>query len=105
MTEAEFKFLQNEARLFKDLERALSEKLVAARNAAASHGKGEDQIRDATHVINLEYRYKVLEAQQRIYAQLSPESLIRLRAWIDQLVRGTEVHLRGRAIKFFKEPW
>jgi hypothetical protein len=104
VTEAELKVLQNEVRAFKELQRNLGEKLRATRNAAVSRGKSEDQIRDATHVVNVEYRLQVLDARQRIYEQLSPESLIRLRTWIEQLIRGTQVHLRGRAVQLFREP-
>jgi hypothetical protein len=105
VTEDELKFVLDEVRSFQQIQQALAKQLRETRNAEIARGKRDDEVQDATHAVNLDYRFKVLESRQRIHERLSPESLIRLRAWIDQGIRGTKVRLRGRAVEFFKQPW
>jgi hypothetical protein len=101
---AEWTLIQQEIKVFHELQSTLEKQLLQTRKAAAAERKTEDETRDATHVVNLDYRHKVLDIGQRVSERLSPESLTRLRAWINELVRGTTVSLRGRAIKLFREP-
>jgi hypothetical protein len=105
ISETELKFLMDQVKAFKQLQEALSKQLVETRGAAIAQGKREDDIRLATEQVNLDYRYRVLDLRQRIYDQLPTMSLIRLVAWIDPQLAGTTVHLRGRAVQFFRQPW
>jgi len=105
VSRTELTFLLEEVRKLKLLQVILASQLSETRTAEHGKGKSEEQIRDATETVNLAYRYKILEARQRIYDRLSPASLIRLRSWMSEIMKGTTVQLRGRAIKAFRYPW
>jgi hypothetical protein len=79
-------------------------RLAQARAAASAKSKREDDINAATEPVTLEYRYKILDLQQRVTEQLPPQGLLHLRAWIDKMVSSTTIRLRGRAIEFFRRP-
>lgn len=100
----EFVLIEQETALFENYEKALETKLRDTRSALKAKGKSEDEIRDATHEHNMEYRYKVLEARDRVVRGLSTESNQRIREWINRQLAGTKVHLSGRAAKVFHLP-
>ncbi len=104
VSRVEWALIQREIKVFQELQTTQEKQHRQIKAAGEPTGKTEDQIRNAAHLVDLEYRHKVLDIAHRVSEGLSPESLTRLRAWIDVLVQGTAVHLRGRAIKLFREP-
>jgi len=105
VTGEELKLLVDEVQTFNKIREKTGRELEQARTAAIAQGQKEDQIRDATHVVNLSYRYKILEGRQRIIDRLPPTHFARLRVWIDQVIKGTTVRLSGRALRDFQQPW
>ena len=105
VSETEAQYLMTEVKGFQDLQAILAKQIREARSTLTAQNKPEGQIRDAIQAHELEYRYKLLEARQRIYEKLSPESMVGLRGWIDRRMSGTKAHLRGRALQYFHLPW
>ena len=105
LSDAEYKVVMDEVKVFNQLTETLRKELADTIAVATAARKNEEQIRDATQVVDLNYRYKILEGRQRIHDQLPRERLTLLRAWIDDIVRGTTVFLSGRAVRFFRQPW
>lgn len=105
LSDAEYQVVTDEVKAFSQLTEATRKQLVATKAAAAAAGKNEEQIRDATFVVDLNYRYKILEGRQRILDRISMERQTLLRRWIDEVVRGTTVFLSGRTLQDFRKPW
>lgn len=98
------KVLLVEGKRFDAAQAVLAEQLRSTRATLTQQRKSEDAIRDATDAHELDYRYKILEARLRISETLAPENMLILRAWIDQQMAHTKIHLRGRALKIFQLP-
>lgn len=105
VSEADLKVLMKEVQAFRQVRSVLAKQIAETQNSLRSQGKRAGEIEAAVDALNLDYRYKLLDGRQRIMERLSPESMLGLRSWIDQRMRGTTVHLRGRAIKNFHLPW
>jgi hypothetical protein len=73
--------------------------------AMKAQGKREDVMMAAVHQVDLVYRTHILEARQRLYGQLAPESLGAIVRDIDQRIQGTTMYLRGSAKDTFRLPW
>jgi hypothetical protein len=104
LTNSEIQTLVREVRAFGRSKEILSQQLRTTRAALTASKKSESDIRDATQEVNLQYRYRILDARNRIYEELSPASIEKLRKFAYQLVAGTTVYLRGRAVEFFFIP-
>jgi len=105
LTDSEIQTLLREVREFERSKGILSRQLMAKRAALTASKKSESEIRDATQELNLQYRYRILDARHRIYQEVSSASIEKLRDLAYQLVAGTKVHLRGRAVESFFKPW
>lgn len=105
LSDAEDKIVMDEVKVFNQLTEALRKDLADTIAVTRADRKNAEQIRDATQVVELNYRYKILEGRQRIHERLPREHLTLLRAWIDDIVKGTTVFLSGRAVQFFRQPW
>lgn len=105
LTDSDIQTLVREVEVFERSKGILSEEIRTTRAALTASKKSESDIRDATHQLNLRYRYKILDARSRIYQDLSSGGAEKLRELAYQLVAGTKVHLRGRAAELFFTPW
>lgn len=101
---SELDLLMTERKRFLDNEVELANKLKETRSRLQATGKDEEEIRDATLNVNLEYRFRILEARERLLQQLSPDGYLSLRGWLSKQLAGTTVQLRARAIKEFRLP-
>ncbi len=105
ISERELILLEQERGLFENYEKDLEQKLRNTSAALKAKGTSEDEVRNATHEHNMEYRFKILDARDRVIRALSAESNTALRAWINRELIGTKVYLTGRAAKVFHMPW
>jgi hypothetical protein len=105
ISEPEFTLLTTQAKMFR-YARDKAEKQIADTIADLRAKKTkEDEIRNATIEIELQYRHHILDARHQIYEHFSPEGLQNIRKLANTLLAVTTMHLRGRAVEYFHLPW
>lgn len=104
-SEADLAIALNEVKRFQQYRQVMETQVRSLNAGMKAEGKREEDILAAVHQVDLTYRYKILDARERLYGQLSPEGLGAIRRWIDQQLQGTTMYLRGSAKATFRLPW
>ena len=82
----------------------LGEQIKATKAELTARRKKPDDIDTSVEKLEMDYRYRLLEARTRIHGELSPTGLFNLKKWLKPLLAGTTVRLRGRSAKNFRLP-
>ena len=105
VSEADLGIVLNEVKHFQQIRQTMEKQVRTLNAAMKTEGKPEDEIMARVHKIDLVYRYEILDARERIHAQIAPESLTAITRVIDQRLQGTTMYLRGIAKETFRLPW
>jgi hypothetical protein len=104
LIEADLAIVLNEGKGFQQYRQEMEAQVRSLNARMKAEGKREKDIIAAVHQVDLTYRYKILDASDRLHAQLSADSLAAVTRRIDQQVQGTTMYLRGSAKETFQLP-
>ena len=105
LSTANYAVLAREVKVYHESKQRLERELKERTSALTAQGKTADQIDAAQRALEMEHRYRILDARARVYRDLPAPALQNFRAWINQRLRSVSVHLRGRTAEQFRLPW